>query len=114
MLLYLSFFFESHSHSNIETWIERVLSKYGITQENIDTVVNDKDAKISAIFNDPASIFHNISHVRCIAHTLQLIVNNSISNVKNIKDLTESVSDVVNSFRRSWKRTENLSTYKIF
>lgn len=92
-LLECSEFSSKHTGENIAEWISSVLRKFSI--EN----------KIAAIVTDNASNMRSAAtalktrHIRCFAHSLNLIVQNAIAN--SISEVVEKGKTIVQFFKKS-------------
>ena len=104
-LLSFSYFPESHSAPNISDWINSVLESYSIHRNDISAAVTDNAANMRATFHNEIT---EISNYFCVAHTLQLVVTNSINDSNGISNVLKKVQSIVSYFRRSWKASVNL------
>ena len=107
MLLDFSFFPEKHTSFTIESWITQNLADYNIPLHKVSGIVTDNASNLASIFSVQYSLYQ-IQHIRCVAHTLNLIVNKAIKDTKLVAQMITSIQAIVSSFRKSWKKTSNL------
>ena len=106
-LLAFSYFLESHSALNISDWINSVLELYDLEHSDINAAVTDNAANIRAMFRNEIP---EIENYFCVAHTLQLVIKNSINNSKEVVEVLKKIQQIVSYFRKSWKASVNLET----
>lgn len=104
-LLECSEFSESHTASNIATWIDQVLKKYSIGYK-VCAVVTDNAANIKAAVQEL-----NLRHIPCYAHSLNLIVQSSIT--ASISDVVGKVKLLVQFFKKSSSALAKLTDMQV-
>lgn len=92
-------FSASHTAENLAAEIKRVANEWQI-EKKIEAVVTDNAANIVA-----AVKLTNWKHVPCFAHTLNLIVQNALQEIKPVQ---HKVKTIVEFFKRSPKASELL------
>nr|CAI5842006.1 unnamed protein product [Callosobruchus analis]CAI5856383.1 unnamed protein product [Callosobruchus analis] len=88
---------ESHTAEYLSTTIKNICEKWEIPDEKIVSVTTDNGANIVKAIE---LTFGRAKHVRCIAHTLNLVVQNSVM-VTEIKTFIDKVRRIVQWFHQS-------------
>ncbi|XP_021203082.2 zinc finger BED domain-containing protein 4 [Bombyx mori] len=101
-LLDCSNFQESHTNDNIQTVLIVMVKEWNLTNK-INFVITDNAANIQRAIS-------NIGwkHYGCYGHTLNLIVQNAISNDETLQNLLEKVKKIVRFFKSSSTALEQL------
>ena len=89
---------ESHSSVNLAKTLESVLEFWGINKDRITTCVTDNAANIVKAVD---LLIGKEKHVGCFAHTLNLTVNDTISDVTEFAVLLKKVKDIISYFHKS-------------
>ncbi|XP_062699516.1 E3 SUMO-protein ligase ZBED1-like [Aedes albopictus] len=92
-LLECSEFSEKHTGENISKWISDVLIKFSIT-DKVTAIVTDNAANMKI-----AASKLEIIHLSCFAHSLNLVVQRSISN--SIQSVVDKCKSIVQYFKKS-------------
>ncbi|XP_055522567.1 E3 SUMO-protein ligase ZBED1-like [Wyeomyia smithii] len=92
-LLECSEFTFKHTAENIAEWISNVLRKFEI-EYKITAIVTDNATNMRATAN-----ILKIRHVRCFAHSLNLVVQNAIAN--SVAEVVEKCKGIVKFFKKS-------------
>ncbi len=93
---------KSHITDNIAEEIRPVYNKWNIL-DKIHSVVTDNAAKMTAAIKQM-----NVRHTPCFAHTLNLVVQDSINNTENVQKLKEKIKTIVNFLHHSVKASGKL------
>jgi len=95
---------DSHTAENIGALLLNITDKWGIT-DKICCAVTDNASNIVA------AIRHNKwNHLPCFAHTLNLIVTNSLRDVPEVEALLQHCKQIVSYFHKSTKATDKLAS----
>lgn len=92
---------ERHTSKYIADTLNEVSKEWDISLENITAIVTDGAPNIMKAVD---LLFENSvdkRHIPCFAHTLNLVAQNSISSVTNIKLLINKVKSIVAWFKHS-------------
>jgi len=101
---------QSHTADYIGSQLLITLSNWNINKKNIAAVVTDNGANmVKAIYDQ----FGKGNHIPCFAHTINLVVENSISNSEEFKQLLHKVREVVKYFKRSTSASDELRKLQI-
>lgn len=92
----------SHTGENIKSEIETALDKWGI-KHKVSTLVTDNGANIVSA----AELLH-VRHVPCFAHTLNLIVKDSLKMSAEVTELIKRVKAIVSHFHHSVRASDRL------
>lgn len=96
---------ESHTSAAIAKNLVKVISDYHLTGKVVCLVTdNASDMKLAA------SLSH-LAWVGCVAHKLNLVVQDLLKSDEIIIKLRQDVREIVSSFRRSPKQTSRLSKF---
>uniref|UniRef100_A0A182W7V9 HAT C-terminal dimerisation domain-containing protein n=1 Tax=Anopheles minimus TaxID=112268 RepID=A0A182W7V9_9DIPT len=90
----------SHTGSNIADWITNITDSFKITNK-LFALVTDNATNMKS-----ASAILNLPHLPCGAHTLNLVVQQALRNIKSTK---ENVKSIVMHFEISSKAAQKLS-----
>ena len=85
--------------------ITEVLDEYCIKDKLVSATTDNASAMVSLVKN-----YLKVLHVRCFAHTLNLIVKDSIKATTELCTLVEAVKKIVNFFHKSAKATAKLKS----
>lgn len=91
---------ERHTAANIADWLEEVTTKFSISCDKVKALVHDNGANVVAaarILNER----HGWASVRCAGHTLNLVVQNTLKEEKNISSCVASARCLVEHFKKS-------------
>lgn len=106
ILLECSAMTSSHTSQNLSSEISRIITEWGI-EGKIFLAVSDNANNIkNAITKDLG-----LKHLGCFAHTLNLIVNDSLK-VEAIMEIINKIKTIVSHFRRSCSANKKLSKYQ--
>lgn len=94
----------SHTRSNLAEEIKIILHKFNL-MEKVFIAVTDNASNMKGAITE----FLNLDQFSCYAHTLNLIVQDSL---KQIKDIHEKVKKIVTHFKRSSLANEKLINYQ--
>jgi len=101
---------QSHTADYIGSKLLNTLSDWNIHKKNVAAVVTDNGANmVKAIYDQ----FGRENHIPCFAHTINLVVENSISNSEEFKELLHKVREVVKYFKRSTSASDKLRKLQI-
>lgn len=92
----------SHTSGNLAQAITTILNDWGI-YDKIVTVVSDNGANIKCAVNDYLKMYHN----PCIAHTINLSVNDALKNPL-LLELLKKCKSIVGYFKHSVQGSEKL------
>uniref|UniRef100_A0A182W808 HAT C-terminal dimerisation domain-containing protein n=1 Tax=Anopheles minimus TaxID=112268 RepID=A0A182W808_9DIPT len=92
-LLELGQFSKKHTSENIAAWLKTVMVNFGIS-EKVCCVVTDNAPNMKCAVN-----LLRIENITCFAHTLNIIVQNSIRD--SMLDTVNSVKHIVSYFKKS-------------
>lgn len=101
---------ESHTANYISQEMLKCLSEWDIPIDKIMAVVSDNGANITKAVKDS---FGTYKYVPCFAHTINLIVEKSISNTTSLIDLLSNVREIVKHFKRSTFLSDELRKKQI-
>ncbi|CAB4036879.1 zinc finger BED domain-containing 1-like [Paramuricea clavata] len=93
---------KDHTAPNLAEELKNIAKEWEITQE-ICCIITDNAANIVAAVN-----LLGWRHLPCFAHTLNLIVQDSLKAVSGLPRLQQKCKDIVTYFHRSTKATEKL------
>lgn len=94
---------DSHTAENIGATLVAITNKWSIT-EKVCCVITDNANNIVA------AVRHNRwNHLPCFAHTINLIVSNSLQEVPEISAILQRCKNIVSYFHKSCKATDKLT-----
>ncbi|KAK3891023.1 hypothetical protein Pcinc_005057 [Petrolisthes cinctipes] len=93
-----------HTTENIAEELTRILKEWNIL-DKVYCITADNSANIVAAVTK----FMHAKHVPCFAHTLNLVVHDSIKHTEEIKSVQEKIKLIVSYFHHSVKATDKLS-----
>ncbi len=93
---------KSHTPDNIAQEIRLVYNKWNIL-DKIQSIVTDNAANMTAPIRQ-----RNVRHTPCFAHTLNLVVQDSINNTEDVQKLKEKIKTIVNFLHHSVKASGKL------
>lgn len=88
--------FESHTGQNIATALKNIFNEWGITNK-ILTIVSDNGSNIKNAINEHLLKYHH----PCVAHTLNLSINEAINNNLDINQILKKCRTIVGHFKHS-------------
>jgi hypothetical protein len=97
---------ERHTGDNIVKWLLDALAQYDLSPSKVSALVHDNGSNMVAAAKKLEAL-HGWSSVRCVAHTIQLVVNAVLQSV-SISDTLTSARRVVEHFKRSALATSML------
>lgn len=101
---------QSHTADYIGSQLLNTLTEWNVHKNNVAAVVTDNGANmVKAIYDQ----FGRENHIPCFAHTINLVVENSISNSEEFKQLLHKVREVVKYFKRSTSASDELRKLQI-
>lgn len=89
----------THTGEHLKTELLRVLKEWGL-ENRVEACTTDNAQNITKAIN-----LCNWRHIRCFTHSLNLVVQNAI---KEIQDVKEKVGGIVGHFKRSSQAAEKL------
>nr|XP_061819122.1 E3 SUMO-protein ligase ZBED1-like [Nerophis lumbriciformis] len=90
---------EKHTAENIASWIEDVVNKFEINIKLVQVIVHDNAANVVAALR-VLEERHGVSSLRCVGHTLQLVVNHALKD-NHISRALGAARSLVEHFRKS-------------
>ena len=93
---------EAHTADNLASILTRITDEWNIT-DKVCCVTTDNAANIVA-----AVKLIKWNHLPCFAHTINLIVSNSLDEVPEVASLIQSCKNIVSFFHKSTKATDKL------
>ena len=93
---------KDHTAPNLAEELKKIAEEWEITEKNC-CIITDNAANIVAAVN-----LLGWHHLPCFAHTLNLIVQDSLKAVDGLPSLKQKCKDIVSYFHRSSKATEKL------
>lgn len=100
---------ESHTSKNLAKRIEDVIKEFDIEDKVVATTHDNAQNITKAISENRAVFGHS---VRCLAHSLQLCLNEGLTKLSDIADLIEKCRSLVGHFKHSYKASEALEDYQ--
>lgn len=94
---------ESHTGANIGNLLSDILNEWGI-KDKIVTIVSDNGANIKNAIN----VYLGKHHHPCVAHTLNLSINEAIMSNKDFLDVLKKCRSLVGHFKHSVFASEKL------
>lgn len=86
----------SHTAVNIAKTFDTVLQRWCLDKNRIHVVLCDNGRNISKVLDE-----RNLPSLPCIAHTLQLIVNEGLLSQRSITDVVATARKIVGHFKHS-------------
>lgn len=96
---------ESHTADYISQEILKCLCDWDIPKHKIMAVVSDNGANITKAIKKS---FGTNKYVPCFAHTINLVVEQSIAKTVSLSDLLSNVREIVKFFKRSTSLSDEL------
>ncbi|KAJ8369669.1 hypothetical protein SKAU_G00096970 [Synaphobranchus kaupii] len=103
VLLGVTRFPQSHTAVNIKEAQIVLMERWGISMEKIHCLVTDNAANMLA-----SAQLLRVRHIRCFAHTLNLVVKKALDQTLELQDIRLRAKIVVKLFRASCKAKEKL------
>ncbi|KAJ8332878.1 hypothetical protein SKAU_G00417740 [Synaphobranchus kaupii] len=103
VLLGVTRFPQSHTAVNIKEAQNVLMESWGISMEKIHCLVTDNAANMLA-----SAQLLRVRHIRCFAHTLNLVVKKALDQTPELQDIQLRAKSVVTLFRTSCKAKEKL------
>ena len=94
---------KSHTTENIGAMLTDIVNKWNITK-NISCVTTDNANNMVAAVRHITWIY-----LPCFAHTLYLVVSNSLQEVPEVKAILQRCKNIVTYFHKSCKATDKLT-----
>ncbi|CAG5102786.1 Similar to ZBED4: Zinc finger BED domain-containing protein 4 (Homo sapiens) [Cotesia congregata] len=94
---------ESHDAKYLGKTLEDMCNKWSIS--NIVAVISDNAANITKTIKDT---FTTSGQLPCMAHTLNLVVSESLEKIGDLKLLLDNVKDIVTYFKRCVNAADDL------
>ena len=94
---------KSHTADNIAEELRLVRNKWGIS-DKINSIVTDNAANMTAAIKQI-----NVRHIPCFAHSLNLVVQDSIKTTEDVQKLKEKIKTIVSFFQHSVKASDKLT-----
>ena len=94
----------SHTANNIAAALMKVTDNWGITGKVICAITDNASNMVAAVRST------GWQHSPCFAHTINLIVSNSIAEVPEVGEVIQAAKNIVSFFHRSTKATDKLTT----
>ena len=94
----------AHTGENIAECIKVVMTQWNIVNK-VFAMVSDNAANMKKAVD-----MLNLKHVPCFAHTLHLLVNESLDSVKGFSDIRTKIKKIVSYFHHSVKGSDILET----
>ena len=95
-------FSTDHTAEHIAAELQRVAASWNIGEKVVCVVTDNASNMVAAISKTPWR------HLPCFAHSLNLVVQDSITRTSDISDLQKQCKDIVSHFHRSAKSTTKL------
>lgn len=86
----------SHTAANLAFTFERMLEDWGIDRSRVHVVLRDNAKNMVKALNDA-----NLASLPCMAHTLQLAVNEGLLSQRSIIDMVKTGRKIVGHFKHS-------------
>lgn len=99
---------DPHTAENLKSKLVTVTQEWGIKAENIVVVVSDNAKNITKAVKDA---FGRSKHFGCVAHSLNLVVDNVIDQNKNIDEVIQKVKKIVSHFKHSQNDNDSLKSH---
>lgn len=98
---------ESHTGENIASELSYIFNEWNITHK-IVTIVSDSGANIKNAINEHLKKYHH----PCVAHTLNLSVNDAINKNTELLQVLKTCRAIVGHFKHSSSATEKLREFQ--
>ena len=99
---------ESHTAKSIGATLVAIMDKWNITQKACCVITDNTN-------NIVAAVQHNKwNHLPCFAHTLNLLVTNSLQEVPEVSAMLQCCKNIVSNFHKSCKATDKLTAIQSF
>lgn len=89
---------DSHTSQHISEWFEKLLKDWGISKEQVLTVVTDNG---SNILNAVKKTFGKEKHLPCFAHTLNLVTQRPLNELSDVQNIISKIKTIVTFFKHS-------------
>ncbi|XP_036143360.1 zinc finger BED domain-containing protein 4-like [Monomorium pharaonis] len=97
---------ESHNAEYIQpTIVSEILDEWHINTDSVVAVITDNASNITKAMRDT---FGHRRHMPCFAHTLNLVIQDSIAATPELQIVVKKVKSIVTYFKRSVKATDAL------
>lgn len=96
-----------HTATNLSTFILEVIGQWGISTESIHCIVSDNARNLVA-----ATDLMNVKRIPCTAHTMQLVLNNALFNLRPVNDMCARARRVVGHFKHSLVANKKLTQFQ--
>lgn len=91
-----------HTAEYIAQTIREIMALWDISKK-VNAIITDNASNMAAAITSLG-----VRHAGCFAHTLNLVVNNSLSNTQGFEDIKGKVKDIVSFFKHSVKGSDTL------
>lgn len=96
---------ESHTAEYLKSKILFTLNEWNISPNNVCSIVTDNEA---AMVKAATESVGNNKHIRCLAHSINLLAESSIKNANGLPDLIKRVREIVKFVKRSVVASDQL------
>ncbi|XP_063219191.1 zinc finger BED domain-containing protein 4-like [Bacillus rossius redtenbacheri] len=103
----IPFTFHHHAAGNISSFLKTTLESWEISQSKIHCVITDNAKNMISGMKEA-----RLDRAPCAAHTLQLVVNNSVLKQRNVHDMCSRAKKVVGHFHHSVLATKKLAEFQ--
>ncbi|XP_011858529.1 PREDICTED: zinc finger BED domain-containing protein 1-like [Vollenhovia emeryi] len=97
--------FERHTAEYIQNRLSDIFDEWSITTDKVTAVVTDNDSKVMKVNRD---MFGEKKIIPCFAHTLNLVVTNSLDKAKTASMIISKVREIVKFIKRSVNASDEL------
>ena len=97
-----------HSAINLAEHLKLVLNEWKIPDKKVVAIITDNGANIVKAIKE----FTTFRHIPCFAHTLNLVVKNSIDANDVVSELLDKCRGIVSYFKKSTTGTSKLKQPK--
>ncbi|XP_023211757.1 zinc finger BED domain-containing protein 1-like [Centruroides sculpturatus] len=98
---------DRHTADYISEILQSMCDEWGIEKHQVMAVVTDNGANVSKAVKD---LFGRDKHLRCFAHTLNLVAVKAVEETKDLHAIILEVKDIVKYFKHSVVASEKLKS----